>query len=306
MSGQAEIFPLPLSGVNRASMDPKRLRIDGVEFAYLEVGSGAPLILVHGSLGDFRTWRGQLGPLARHFHAVAYSRRYHYPNPWVGDGSDYSAALHADDLAAIITRLCLAPVHVVGASFGAYTSLVLAVRYPTLVRSLVLGEPPLMPWLRGSAEGQAMWATFQVTVWEPACQAFARGLLAEGVKIFVDGVSGAGSFERMPPTGQQMLMENARAMQAESTAAEYFTPLSCEAVERIAVPVLLLTGERSPLFFHKITDELAQCLSHPVHRVIVRASHAMHVENPQAYTQAVLAFLEGHGPYADRAHEQMP
>ena len=32
------------------------LRVNGYDMAYLELGRGAPLICVHGTLGDFRTW----------------------------------------------------------------------------------------------------------------------------------------------------------------------------------------------------------------------------------------------------------
>ncbi len=272
-------------------MQPKQMRVNGVEFAYLDQGTGAPVVLVHGSLGDFRTWWGQIGPLSTRYRVIAYSRRYHYPNEWVGDGSDYSAALHADDLSALIRSLRLGRVHVVAASFGAYTALVFAVRHPELVRTLVLGEPPLLPWLRWSPEGQRLLETFLADAWEPAKRAFQRGDLAEGVKTFVDGVGGLGAFDRLSSTARQMLLDNAREMQAEAMAAEYFTPLSCEDVRRITAPVLLLTGELSPKLFHKITDELERCVPHAERAVIEGASHGMHGGNPKAYTQTVLAFL---------------
>ena len=86
-------------------------------------------------------------PFSRHYRVIAYSRRYHYPNPREDGGAPYSATLHAADLAALIQSLASQPVHIVGSSFGAYVALMVAVRQPGLVRSLVLGEPPLFPWL---------------------------------------------------------------------------------------------------------------------------------------------------------------
>jgi pimeloyl-ACP methyl ester carboxylesterase len=156
---------------------------------------------------------------------------------------------------------------------------------------LVLEEPPMLEWLRGSTEGQAMMESFQATAWEPARQEFHRGNIADGVKTFVDGVNGAGTYDRMSPTGRRMLMDNARAMQAEVDATEYSTVLSCDDLRRISVPVLLLNGEFSPKLFHTITDILARCLPNAAGAVIARASHAMHLENPQAYTESVLSFL---------------
>jgi esterase len=36
-------------------------RVNGYDMAYLEPGSGPPLMLVHGTLGDFRTWNSVMG-----------------------------------------------------------------------------------------------------------------------------------------------------------------------------------------------------------------------------------------------------
>ena len=41
------------------------LSVNGYDMAYLEVGQGPPLVCVHGSLGDFRTWSAVLGPLSK-------------------------------------------------------------------------------------------------------------------------------------------------------------------------------------------------------------------------------------------------
>ena len=73
---------------------------------------------MHGALGDYRDWTAQIAPLAAHFRVIAYSRRYHYPNPWTGDGLDYTLERNAADLVAIVQALHLPPVHVVGHSYG--------------------------------------------------------------------------------------------------------------------------------------------------------------------------------------------
>ena len=43
----------------------KSLRVNDYDMAYIEVGSGRPLVCVHGSLNDFRCWSAMLGPLSR-------------------------------------------------------------------------------------------------------------------------------------------------------------------------------------------------------------------------------------------------
>jgi hypothetical protein len=49
------------------------LRVNGYDMAYLEVGQGAPLVCVHGSLCDFRVWSAVLGPLTRKHRVIAVS-----------------------------------------------------------------------------------------------------------------------------------------------------------------------------------------------------------------------------------------
>lgn len=121
---------------------PKTIHINGADLAYMEQGTGDAVILVHGGLGDLRSWMFQMEPFAQHYRVISYSRRYHFPNRSAGQASEYLATQHRDDLAALIEALGIAPAHVVASSYGAYVSLLLARAHPELVRTLVLGEPP--------------------------------------------------------------------------------------------------------------------------------------------------------------------
>lgn len=267
----------------------------GFQFEYSAAGDGEPLIFVHGSLNDLRSWAAQLEPFAQRFHVISYSRRYHHPNPWVGSGTDYSAALHAADLASIIERLGLGRVHLVGSSFGAFTCLAYAAAHPDAVRTLVLGEPPILPWLDWSQEGQELHRAFVADTWEPAGQALQAGELERGVRTFIDGVIGKGTFDRLPEMVRSAMLENAAELKAETMSPDYFSPhLTCTDVRRISAPTLLLTGDRSPVMFHRITDELERCLPNHERAVIPNASHGMHSNNPSAYNEIVLAFLDRH------------
>ena len=74
----------------------RRATVNGTTLAWVQEGSGPPVVFVHGSGADLRTWGYQLPPVARaSFRAIAYSRRYHHPNdPPAGD-EPYTAAQHA-------------------------------------------------------------------------------------------------------------------------------------------------------------------------------------------------------------------
>src|SRR5207237_9746823 len=107
----------------------------GVTLDYGEEGSGIPAVFVHGSLSDGGYWADQIGPFARHYRAIAYSRRYDYPNNNPAQPG-YSAVTDAEDLAAFIHTLHLGKVVLIGHSYGALAALFLAAKHPALVRAL--------------------------------------------------------------------------------------------------------------------------------------------------------------------------
>ena len=106
------------------------LIVNGVTLKYVEKGNGQPIVFVHGSASDYRTWKDQLDEFSADYKVIAYSRRYHWPNEPIPDDGDYSMLEHVDDLQALIRSLGIAPVHLVGHSYGAFVSLLLAVREP--------------------------------------------------------------------------------------------------------------------------------------------------------------------------------
>ncbi len=267
--------------------------VNGSELTYVEQGSGTPVIFVHGSLGDYRTWAPQVEPFAQQYRAISYSRRYHYPNPWAGSGKDYNPSTHANDLTGLIESLQLAPVHIVGTSFGAYTTLVAAIRRPDLIRKLVICEPPMLTWLKEAPGGEPYWDGFMQSAWLPATKAFEGGDLEAGVRLFIDGVSGhSGAFDNIPPAVKSRMMENAHSLQAETQTPDYFTTVTPEQVSQIPLPILLLKGENSPKMFHLVVDRLAQYVQDCQQGTIPNAAHSMASNNPQVFNQTVMEFVK--------------
>ena len=112
----------------RATTMPTVKTVDvgnGVRLHYVELGHGIPVVFVHGSLSDGRYWNDQIGEFAKHYRVIAYSRRYNFPNV-NPSRPGYSAITDADDLSALIERLHLGRVYVVGHSYGALTALFLS------------------------------------------------------------------------------------------------------------------------------------------------------------------------------------
>lgn len=270
------------------------VQVDGTQLEYIEQGQGDPVVLVHGTLGDFRSWELQMDAFAEKHRVISYSRRYHYPNRCGGNETDYSAANHAEDLSEFIAGLGLESAHVVGHSYGAYTALLLAKRHPERVRALALGEPPVFPLLDRVEEGRALRDEFLAEVWRPAGEILQQGQMEEGVRVFVDGVVEDGAYDEFPSEVQDLIMDNACEVKAETASPNFWTPFTCEDAAEVSTPTLLLTGEHSLKMFQLIVAELNRCLPNSEYRKLPQCTHEMPADNPEAYNETVLGFLDRH------------
>jgi non-heme chloroperoxidase len=281
----------------------KTITVDGTKLHYIERGQehDQALILVHGGLGDLRTWSSQMGPFSERYHVVSYSRRGHYPNEWDESYTVCSMAQHADDLGALIDRLGLGSAHIVANSYGGYVALYAVLRHPQRIRSLALAEPPVHPILRRLPGGEEMFQQFIESAWRPAGHAFAAGDMEGGVRFFLEGAVGKGAFDELPPRARDGMMKNAPELAVSThTPFEVQMPdLTCEDLSKIEAPALLMRGENSPGMYHLINDELARCLPHAEQAVIPAASHVLHSHNPQVHNETVLRFLDKRRPTTD-------
>jgi hypothetical protein len=108
----------PLPSTSRAPM--QTLRVNGYDMAYLEIGEGSPLVCVHGTLGDFRTWSAVFGPLSKTRRVISVSLRRFFPEHWDGVGDDFLMAQHVADVIGFIERLDAGPVDLMGHSRGGH------------------------------------------------------------------------------------------------------------------------------------------------------------------------------------------
>ena len=276
------------------SVQPTKIRVNGVELHYIEQGQGEPLILLHGGAGDYRSWEPQMKVLSPQFRVISYSRRYNYPNNNPLTAKYHSAFTEADDLAAFIRKLGLGRVHLIGTSIGAFTALVLAVKHPEMVRSLVLAEPPVHQWVKDTPNGAAAYNEFMTTIWTPATEAFKTGDDQGAMRILVDGFAGKGRFDNLPPEGRAAAMQNSRFFKANTLSSDPFKNLSKAKVARLRIPILIITGENTIKIHKLVNEELARVLPKAEQATIPKAGHGSPRENAQAFNEAVLKFLANH------------
>lgn len=282
-----------------------RVEVSGTLLEYVEAGGGEPVVFVHGSASDYRTWQAQLDEFGKRFRAIAYSRRYHWPNERIPDDADYAMAEHVDDLESLLRSLGAGPVHLVGHSYGAFVCLLLAIKEPGLVRALVAAEPPAVTLFVGFPpqlpdllrlslhRPRTALAIFKFGAlgMRPAAAAARRGDAAGAIRLTGRAVLGADSFARLSESRRQQVHDN--FIEAELLGSG-FPPLDAAQVRTIHQPTLLVTGERSPSLFHRITERLQELLPNAERVDVADASHIMHEDNSAAYNAAVLSFLAQH------------
>ncbi len=272
----------------------KHVPANGTELAYVEVGQGDPVVFVHGGLQDYRMWNAHAAVFAARYRVIAYSRRNHFPNAVSGDGTpDGAADIHGEDLAALIKGLGLTRVHIVGHSSGAHTALFFAAHHPDLIRTLAVNEPNATGLLITASGGAEPMKEFGGR-FALAREAFRNRDLERALRLFADAVGGPGTYDRRSEGERRMMMDNALAHVADATTSRPRPVFTREMAQRITVPTLLSNGARSPTFFHRIIDELERCLTKRERMTIPGASHTVPGENPQAYDEAMLAFLAKH------------
>ncbi|MBA9845647.1 alpha/beta hydrolase [Ralstonia pickettii] len=272
--------------------DVKVLTTNGYAMAYVERGQGAPLVLVHGTLGDYRNWEPVMPMLSSHFRTISVSLRHAYPEPWNGQGNDAAIAQHAADLAAFIRALGIGPVHLLGHSRGGAVVLLTASAHPELVRSVILADPaPFVTLLPDRPEVQAA-EEKRTAISQSMLERFQKGDLDGGAALWINAVGGPGAWAAASATSQGIWRSN--AWTAKTLVDDDRQPFHCNDAARITAPVLLITGDRSPPIYGYMQEGLRPCLKQVTNAVIANAGHGMFRANPKAFSERVAEFVADH------------
>ena len=253
--------------------------IDDTTLHYERSGQGPTLLFVHGMCGDGDVWADQASRFSDRYTCVRYDRRG-YSRSSVGD-APLSVARHADDAAALITALDLAPCLLVGSSSGAVIALDVARRHGELLRGVVLSEPPLFS-LDPDA-GHALMGELGPRVE----QAIATG----GPRAAVDAF-----FVFVCPALWSMIVEDHKdrfRANADIGFADLRSPtLEVTAVDlsTVTVPALVIAGDTSHPAFRSIDDRLAAALPDARFIQLEGSGHVTYAEQPEAFAHAVAMF----------------
>ena len=271
----------------------KEIEVNGVRLAFVEQGSGEPMVFVHGAFSDLRVWEPIREEIAKRYQFIAYTQRYFGIGPWPDDGKNFSVATDADDLVKFITSLNIGPVHLVTRSRGGAVATAAALKNPSLVRTLTLHEPALLSVLPAeSEEGKAAREDRKKFV-DPAVAAAAKaGDSIQAVRLFFQGVYqlGADGFDRLPQASRTMLLDNARTapLLFGSPAAPSIT---CDMLKAFNIPTLVTHGGKTHAYYKLINEGVARCVPRARQVVFPNLVHDAPSRDPAAFIAALFEFL---------------
>jgi pimeloyl-ACP methyl ester carboxylesterase len=265
------------------------LRVNGYDMAYVEVGRGPPLVCVHGTLGDFRTWSAVMGPLSRTRRVIVPSLRHFFPEHWDGVGDDYLMSQHVDDTIAFIAQIDPGPVDLMGHSRGGHIAFRVAQQRPDLLRKLVLLEPggDLDASLSPAAAASPLASLAGRTA--ITAQKIADGDIDGALQNFVDGIDGDGAWARLHAAPRQQLRDNVFTLLGQVN--EKRAPYSKADVQAIRTPTLFIGGGASKGSLPALLPILAAEVPGARTAVIPGARHWMFDHAPREFSQVVLEFL---------------
>jgi pimeloyl-ACP methyl ester carboxylesterase len=278
----------------------KTMEICGRQLHYVdqgEEGQSPVIIFIHGGLDDYRCWQFQIDSFSKKYRAISYSRRFAYPNKWIGNvAQDNTIEDNARDLAELIRKLDLAPAHLVGASYGAFTALYCVSKNPELAKTMILNEPPIMQFLAGShrIDDVELLQGFKTRVLSPTQNASRARDFRKAAQVAIDGIMEIENyFGQLPEKGKQYLVDNAKSLgsELESTISTSYT---IEDVKQVTtIPTLLVKGELSPKWLLRISDILSDNMPNSEQIVIPNVSHD-DFKSGTFFTSKVMDFFARH------------
>lgn len=255
--------------------------INGIKLYYEIHGEGEPLILANGIFMNTASWFGQTPVFSKHYKVILYDMR--------GQGQsdkpngDYSFELHAEDQKALLDHLGIEKLHHIGISYGAELGLVFALKYPQMLKSLVLTScvsfiGPLLDKIGNLWRYACLNNNPELFFHSTVPFNFSESFIANN-KEFFDVAIDRYKLLDLPPFVHLM-----DAFQKLNVTERLF---------EIKIPTLVITGEKDIL---KPLDPY----SHIIHKnifgseliIIPNTGHAVTHEKPEEFNSSILGFLD--------------
>jgi len=257
-------------------------RVNSIDLAYDEVGSGPAIVLLHAFPLDRSMWAPQLGALVTAGRCIAPDLR----GLGATEGAPpYSMDQYADDVAALLEVVGAGPAVVIGLSMGGYIAFALWRRHRARVRALVLADTRPGP---DSDEGREK----RRRLIEVA-RARGSGAVAD---LQMASMVGQTTHARRPDVVQTVRSMIAAAPVAGivgALEAMMARPDSAATLGTIDVPTLVVVGDEDTLTPPSEARAMHERIRGSRLEVLAGAGHIANLEQPSAFNHVVGEFIEG-------------
>lgn len=234
------------------------LEVDNKLISYTVNGSGYPMILVHGLGTSIDSWSLNIRELSK------YSKVYAIDLPGFGESSYSDEIMCAEEMADTIAQWCfklkIKKAVFVGHSFGGEVCLWLAIKYPKLIKSLILAAST---GLNDKASN-----------------------LDRVQNMIIDGVREPLYF--MPRLFKAYLKAGAWRM-AVTLQKSCKRPLS-DYLNKIICPVFIIYGSRDPVIIPEEDYNCVKKIKH-VKTKIINSTHGLIFDSPEQFNHLVNEFI---------------
>src|SRR5580704_10944056 len=248
-----------------------KINRDGVEIYNKAHGSGPALLLTHGYSSTSAMWQGQVDALSRHHKLVLWDMRGHGESDYPDDPAAYSEALTVGDMAALLDQVGAASAIVGGLSLGGYMSLAFYRAHPERVRALLIIDTG--PGFRKDDARDA---------WNRRAHDTGDRFEREGLAVLKSASRERSTVSHRDASG---LARAARGMLTQRDARVI------ESLPDIKVPSLVVVGADDTPFL-AASDYMAAKIPGARKAVIPSAGHAVNIDQPQAFLDTLLPFLD--------------
>ena len=273
------------------------IQIGGLTVAVTDVGSGPPVVLLHGLGCGRRMWFHQIRMLRRRFRVIAYDLRGHGQSDAPAAATDYSAAHLARDFIGVLDALKIERTAVVGFSLGGGPALALAAGKPERVSRLVLADVGAGADDPVKVEGLARrWVALirQGAVDALVCEMLRSELFKHYAR------ANARRREHMASLIRATSLDGLRFSLSEIVVKRKSLFRVTSVLQSIRAPTLVLVGDQDYMCT-KSSRLLAQAIPGATLKAIKNSGHMTPLEQPAAFSAAVLEFLGAAGPQCSAA-----
>lgn len=269
------------------------MSVNGFTTEYKDVGSGTPIVFVHGSISDYRAWSHYQNPISENHRFISYSLRYAGSQDWPDDGDKYGIATDAKDLIALIEKMDIGPVFTVSWSRGGRVTGLAALLRPDLFLGNVHFEP-IVNALGIADDALVIKARDQYfSRFDDSDHEFALGNIELGAAIVLENVfeldRGRFDTEIMPLRAMNRLSAKNMALQ---NSVKDVQELDCDKLAKTQVPTLVVVGEKTNAWWQHIVQRYHECIPGSEYATMSGVNHDGPIRRPDSLTELVLEFVD--------------